>query len=166
MTAVDHGFPQQEVPTSSVVDHISLHAAISSCFFSLSYQVVVWFNAEEISEVAEGHRGVGLEAEVGVVVRWCQVAPLAGTRQEIKTKGKMIYEVLFLHECFYVTLVKRIERKQPPWSVLAGGGGSHRFVPIPLLRLPVTVPSVPLWYTDPWEPVFAWRPELTLVSCS
>lgn len=56
----------------------------------MSYQVVIWFNTEEISEVAECHRGVGLEAEVGVVVRWCQVAPLAGTRKEIKTKGKMI----------------------------------------------------------------------------
>lgn len=63
-------------------------------FFFWSYQVVVWFNAEEISEVAECHRGVGLEAEVGVVVRWCQVAPLAGTRQEIKSTEKMIRESL------------------------------------------------------------------------
>lgn len=41
------------------------------------YQVVVWFDAEQISEVAEGQWSVGLEAEIGVVVRRGQVAALA-----------------------------------------------------------------------------------------
>lgn len=43
-----------------------------------SYQVIIWFNAKQISEVAESQGSVGLEAEVGVVVCRGQVASLAG----------------------------------------------------------------------------------------
>lgn len=45
---------------------------------SESYQVIIWFNAKQISEVAESQGSVGLEAEVGVVVCRGQVASLAG----------------------------------------------------------------------------------------
>lgn len=44
-----------------------------------SHQVIVRFDAEQISEVAEGQGSVGLEAEIGVVVRRGQVASLAAT---------------------------------------------------------------------------------------
>ena len=47
-----------------------------------SYQVVVGFDAEQISEVAEGQRGVGLEAEVWVVMSRRQVASLTGMCHE------------------------------------------------------------------------------------
>lgn len=43
-----------------------------------SYQVVIWLDAEQISEVAEGQRGVRLEAEVRIVMCWSQVASLTG----------------------------------------------------------------------------------------
>jgi len=43
-----------------------------------SYQVVVGFDAKQISEVAEGKRGVSLEAEVRIVMSWGQVASLTG----------------------------------------------------------------------------------------
>lgn len=35
-----------------------------------SYQVVIWFDAKQIPEVAEGQRGIGLEAKVRIVMRW------------------------------------------------------------------------------------------------
>lgn len=40
-----------------------------------SYQVVVWPDAKQFSEVAEGHRSVRFEAEVREMVRWSEVAP-------------------------------------------------------------------------------------------
>lgn len=43
-----------------------------------SYQIVVRFDAKQIPEVAESQRGVGLEAEVRIVMCWGQVASLAG----------------------------------------------------------------------------------------
>lgn len=46
-----------------------------------SYQVVVWFDPKQVPEVAKCQRGVGLEAEVGVVVSWSQVAALTGERK-------------------------------------------------------------------------------------
>lgn len=50
--------------------------ALVSYWRSQSHQVVVWFDTKQVSEVAEGQRSVGLEAEVGVMVRRGQVAPL------------------------------------------------------------------------------------------
>lgn len=49
------------------------------------YQVVVGPDAEELPEVAEGHGGVGLEAEVGEVVSWGQVAALTDGGRECRT---------------------------------------------------------------------------------
>lgn len=45
-----------------------------------SYQIVVRFDPKQLPEVAEGQRGVRLEAEVRVVVRRRQIAPLAAAR--------------------------------------------------------------------------------------
>lgn len=45
---------------------------------SQSYQVVIRLDAEQIPEVAEGQRGVGLKAEVRVVMSWGQVASFTG----------------------------------------------------------------------------------------
>lgn len=46
-----------------------------------SHQVVVGFDAKQISEIAEGQRGVRLEAEVGVVMSRGQVASFTGVRE-------------------------------------------------------------------------------------
>lgn len=46
-----------------------------------SHQVVVGFDAKQISEIAEGQWGVRLEAEVGVVVSRGQVASFTGVRE-------------------------------------------------------------------------------------
>lgn len=43
----------------------------------LSYQVVIWLDAKQISEVAKSQGGVRLEAEVWVMVGWGQVASFA-----------------------------------------------------------------------------------------
>lgn len=51
-----------------------------------SHQVIVWFDAEQISEVAERQRSVGLEAEIGVVVCRGQVASLAAMCKTHKAK--------------------------------------------------------------------------------
>lgn len=47
-----------------------------------SYQVVVWFDAEQIPEVAESQRGVGLEAKVWIVMCGGQVASLTAMCDE------------------------------------------------------------------------------------
>lgn len=39
-----------------------------------AHQVVVWPDPKQLSEVAEGHRGVGFKPEVWVVMGWCEVA--------------------------------------------------------------------------------------------
>lgn len=46
------------------------------------YQVVVGTDAEQLSEVAEGDGSVGLEAEVWEVMRWRQIAALAGEERK------------------------------------------------------------------------------------
>jgi hypothetical protein len=43
-----------------------------------SYQVVIRPDPKELPEVAEGHRSIGLEAEVWEVVGWSQVAAFTG----------------------------------------------------------------------------------------
>lgn len=52
-----------------------------------SYQVVVWFDAEQIPEVAESQWGVRLEAEVRVVMSWGQVASLTGMCSKYSSKS-------------------------------------------------------------------------------
>ena len=47
-----------------------------------SYQVVIWSDSEELSEVAECHWGVRLEAEVWVVVGWSQIAAFTGVERQ------------------------------------------------------------------------------------
>lgn len=39
----------------------------------ISHQVVIWSDPKQLSEVAEGHRGVGLKPKVWVVVGWSEV---------------------------------------------------------------------------------------------
>lgn len=39
-----------------------------------THQIVVWPDPKQLSEVAEGHRGVGFKPEVWVVMGWCEVA--------------------------------------------------------------------------------------------
>lgn len=48
----------------------------------LSYQIVIRLDPEKLPEVAECHRCVGLEAEVGVMVSRGEVAPLAATESQ------------------------------------------------------------------------------------
>lgn len=43
-----------------------------------AHQVVVWFDAKQLPEVAEGQRGVRFQTEIWIVVCWRQVAALAG----------------------------------------------------------------------------------------
>lgn len=70
---------------------------------SESYQVIIWFNAKQISEVAESQGSVGLEAEVGVVVCRCQVASLAGmcekhsNQYEIHSNRNQRFSQLLIH---------------------------------------------------------------------
>lgn len=62
-----------------------------------SYQVVVWFDAEQISEVSEGQRGIGLEAEVRIVMSRSQVTSLTclcDEKPSMQEKTKNIHSVL------------------------------------------------------------------------
>lgn len=60
-----------------------------------SYQIVIWFDAKQIPEVAESQWGISLEAEVGIVMCWGQVASLTGmcdeyqAPQETETYSKL-----------------------------------------------------------------------------
>lgn len=58
-------------------------------------QVVIRPNAEEFTEVAECHRGVGLEAEVWKMMSWGQIAALTW-------KEDAFYHIKILHE--YISL--------------------------------------------------------------
>lgn len=42
-----------------------------------AHQIVVWPDPKQLSEVAEGHRGVGFKPEVWVVMGRCEVAAFA-----------------------------------------------------------------------------------------
>lgn len=54
------------------------HCAESECDFE-SHQVVVWFDAKELPEVAKRQRGVCFQTEIWVVMRRGQVAALTAT---------------------------------------------------------------------------------------
>lgn len=43
-----------------------------------AHQIVVWPDAKQLSEVAEGNRGVGFKPEVWVMVGRCEVAAFTG----------------------------------------------------------------------------------------
>lgn len=141
--ATDQAFPQQQV--QKIPLHLwfnTFHSILWSSaslvglffFFFLAYQVVVWFDAEEISEVAECHRGVCFEAEIWVVVSWCQVAPLAGTSQKTKTQEKKERWDTFLTWAFQ-HYIRWMEWTQTT-NLDSTSRGSHCYVPIPLLTHP------------------------------
>lgn len=60
------------------------------------YQVIIWFDSKQLSEVPEGQWGIGFEPEVRVVVRRSQVAPLAVTRNMKKKKSICQYFIIFI----------------------------------------------------------------------
>ena len=53
----------------------------------LLYQVVIGSDPKELSEVAEGHGGVGFEPEVRVVMCWGQVAALTAETRGTGLEG-------------------------------------------------------------------------------
>lgn len=46
------------------------------------YHVVIRPDAKHLPEVAKGDRGICLEPEVSIVVRWCQVAALTVSKRQ------------------------------------------------------------------------------------
>lgn len=66
---------------------------IGNITMSNTYQVVIWFDSEQLSEVPEGQRGIGFEPEIRVVVCWSQVASLAVMKQIII----IIYTAVIMH---------------------------------------------------------------------
>ncbi len=57
-------------------------------------QIVIWFDAEQLSEVAKGQRCVRFQTEIWEVMCWSQVAALAGE------KTKLIYLRVFYRRRF------------------------------------------------------------------
>lgn len=51
-----------------------------------AHQVVVWPDPKQLSEVAEGHRGVGFKPEVWVVMGWCEVAAFTVQKTSRETR--------------------------------------------------------------------------------
>lgn len=43
---------------------------------NITYQVVVWSDPKQLSEVAKGHRSIGFKSEVWEVVGWSEVTAL------------------------------------------------------------------------------------------
>lgn len=54
-----------------------------------SYQVIIWPDAKQFSEVAEGHRSVCFEAKVREMVGRSEVAAFTSVQNEKQNKNKM-----------------------------------------------------------------------------
>lgn len=54
-----------------------IKCVLMPCRKSKSHQVVVWPNSKQLSEVAEGNRGIGFKSKVWEMVGWCEVAAFA-----------------------------------------------------------------------------------------